>query len=238
MKVTSEKLHLFNQGLLETTTLTETVSVDFNILLPAIYPSLSKDFNEIGGIVKKMVAAATEIVAHKGLDELPFLINHQSDIVRGWGAYIIGLSPYSLEDSLELVRPLADDRNSGVKEWAWLALRKKVAGDIEQAIDFLLKWTREESANLRRFASEITRPRGVWSAHISQLRKKPELAIDLLQALNQDQAKYVQNSVGNWLNDAGKDNAFWVQELCGQWQKLNNLHTNKIIKRALRNIKH
>lgn len=236
MKINPERLILLNQGIAESSNLMETVAIDFNILFSSVYPKISRNFNDIKGITKKMVEVAQEIIKHHEYNEIPILTKHSSDIVRGWACYIIGLSPYDLETSLNMMKPLADDRNSGVKEWAWLSMRKKVAENIEYSIQILKEWARDDSANIRRFASEITRPRGVWSSHIPELKKDPNLAIELLNILNKDSAKYVQNSVGNWLNDAAKDNKSWVQELCTQWSQINHINTNKIIKRGLRNI--
>mgnify|MGYP000299424427 CR=1 FL=1 len=83
----------------------------------------------------------------------------------------------------------------------------------------------------------MTRPRGVWCSHITQLRQTPWLALNILTPLNQDKERYVQLSVGNWLNDAGKDHPLWVKNLCEEWQNITPTpETLKICKRALRNL--
>ena len=63
---------------------------------------------------------------------------------------------------------------------------------------------------LRRFTSEVTRPRGVWSRHIPLFKDQPELALALLDELAPDASRYVSTSLGNWLNDAGRSRPWWM----------------------------
>jgi hypothetical protein len=103
------------------------------------------------------------------------LSRHRSDTVRGWCAYALaGERGLALDESLSRMRVFAADAHFGVREFAWLAVRPALAAEIERGIALLTPWTREHDANLRRFASEATRPRGVWCAHIALLRREPQ----------------------------------------------------------------
>ncbi|APH54603.1 Hypothetical protein GbCGDNIH9_8551 [Granulibacter bethesdensis] len=70
------------------------------------------------------------------------------------------------------------------------------------------------------------------------LRQSPGKALPFLQPLHADSAPYVQDTVGNWLNDASKDQPDWVRSLCAQWSAENpGRATARICQRALRSIK-
>jgi len=135
------------------------------------------------------------------------------------------------------MRRFASDAHFGVREFAWLAVRPAIAADTLRAIEVLEPYTRERDASLRRFASEATRPRGVWCPHIALLRREPERGLVLLEPLRSDPEKYVRDSVANWLNDAAKDLPAFVRGVCARWQRESKTpETAYVVKRALRSI--
>ena len=231
-----------NDGTLASATLAEGLAVDFAALLGRVAPDLPADLRATvrpaDGIVARMRAAGTVLHAHYGLNGLPRFAGHASDTVRGWAAYLIAAAPgLTLAGRLRHIRPLADDPHFGVREWAWLALRDAIAEDIPTAVQLLAKWAGDASANVRRFASESTRPRGVWCAHLAALKADPALGLPLLEPLRSDPSKYVRDSVANWLNDAGKSRPDWVRDLCGRWRADSPTpETAYITTRALRSL--
>lgn len=239
-----QHLQQLNAGTTEATTLTECLAIDFEALMRAALPEVGDDaLAAIGalagsGISRRMALSAGLIRERLGDGAVATLQRHRSDTVRSWACFMIGAHPtLALEDRLAAIRPLADDPHFGVREWAWIAVRPQLAQDVAKAIALLADWTSSPSDRLRRFASEATRPRGVWCSHIVALKRDPQMALAILEPLKADPSRYVQDSVGNWLNDAAKDRPDWVRHLCASWQSgQESAATARICKRALRSL--
>jgi 3-methyladenine DNA glycosylase AlkC len=180
----------------------------------------------------------SQSIQQKDEELLTLLQQHTSDGVRCWACYFISNNPtLNVAQQLKAIYSLANDSHFGVREIAWMAIRPSIAADLKQGLALLEKWCTDKAENIRRFASECTRPRGVWCQHIDALKEKPELALPILEPLKSDTSKYVKDSVGNWLNDASKTQAKWVIALCKKWQKESKTKdTEYIIKKALRSI--
>lgn len=236
------RLALLNQGTVASATLTEGLAIDFAQLLAAAVPAIGAACLErmraqaAAGITRRMALAAQLLLEADA--DLALLQAHPSDTVRGWVCFAIADQPgLTLPQQLAALRPLADDGHFGVREWAWLALRPRLAANLADAIALLAQWTADPSERVRRFASEALRPRGVWCAHIAELKQQPQLALSLLQPLRADPAIYVQDSVANWLNDAAKSQPDWVRSLCAQWLLESPVAaTRRICQRALRSL--
>ena len=236
------RLALLNGGTVASATLTEGLAIDFTRLLAAAVPAIGAArlgrmrAQAATGITGRMALAA-QLLLDAGAD-LALLQAHPSDTVRGWVCFAIAAQPgLTLSQQLAAMRPLADDGHFGVREWAWLALRPHLAARLDEAIALLAPWTADPSERLRRFACEALRPRGVWCAHIPELKQQPQLALPLLQPLRADPAVYVQDAVANWLNDAAKSQPDWVRSLCAQWLLESPVAaTARICKRAQRSL--
>ena len=232
-------LEQLEAGTIESATLSEGLAINFVTLIRNLFPELANKAADTidpkSGITKRMAAVAQVILRTKGHNAISELTNHPSDTVRGWTAYIIAAQETELPEKLRLIQPLADDPHFGVREWAWLAVRPDIVKSPQEAISLLEPWTKNSSEFIRRFATEATRPRGVWSAHISILKETPEIGLPLLEPLNSDPSRYVQDSVANWLNDAFKSQPDWVESLCSRWEaETKSENTAYIAKRALR----
>jgi hypothetical protein len=83
------------------------------------------------------------------------------------------------------------------------------------ALPEIRRWLAAPRANLRRAASEGLRP---WTAGKRAIFvRDPELAIELLGTLKDDQSRYVQESVGNALRDIGRKHADLVVAALRAW---------------------
>jgi 3-methyladenine DNA glycosylase AlkC len=239
-----QRLATLNAGGAETTTLTECLAVDFAALLEACVPDVGAAAVDrvraarAQGISRRMALMGDILV--EGLTDggLARLQRHPSDTIRGWACFAIGARPdRPLDERLRAIRPLADDPHFGVREWAWMAVRPHMAAELEAAVALLVPWTADGSDRLRRFASESTRPRGVWCPHLPMLKRAPHLGLPILEPLRADPSAYVQDSVGNWLNDAAKDDPDWVRGVCDRWtRESQSAATRRIRRRAMRSM--
>lgn len=233
-----------NAGELEAVTLVESLSVDYGKLLQAVAPDAGDETirlmqeAQLLKITGRMKASGNILHARYGLKGIEKFAKHRSDTVRGWAAAIVSVAPkLTLKQRLAHIADLADDPNAGLREWSWMALRPHIIAELEVALKHLEDWSHDDSANIRRFASEATRPRGVWCAHIEALKSDPQRALHLLDPLHSDPSRYVQNSVANWLNDAGKSKPDFVHQTCARWQKQSkSKETQYILKRAMRSL--
>jgi 3-methyladenine DNA glycosylase AlkC len=246
-------LEKLNNGQIESANLVEWLAINQVTLLKNLLSQTERKdyfdpiYKDIENLKKQTVntvneAIGTGILVQSYLNDdteiFKLMAKHPSDTVRCWATYIIGKNDlFNLSKTLKHIQAFAADTHFGVREIAWLATRAKIANNLDESIAILAKWTTNSNENIRRFASEATRPRGVWCEHIEALKKNPELALPILEPLKADNAKYVQDSVGNWLNDASKSQPQFVIDICKKWQKESNTkETAYIIKKALRTI--
>ncbi len=241
-------LHELNHGRDETRNLCEGLAIDQAVLAAAVLPDL------LGARVARPVLAAAAALNASGMmqrmrgigiamaavspDRLKKVATHCSDMVRCWACVAtLARAGRSLPERLDDTRPFAADGHFAVRELAWMELRPHLVADLPTALGLLQAWAEDADANIRRCACEATRPRGVWCAHLKALVVDPTLAEPLLTKLCADPARYVQLSVGNWLNDAGKTHPAWIIGLAARWRRqAPGAPTEKILRRGLRRL--
>ncbi|MEK6451377.1 MULTISPECIES: DNA alkylation repair protein [unclassified Myroides] len=245
-------LEQLNRGEIESANLTEWLAIDKLLLVENVLADLKRTayipivLDGIAGLKKVTANTINQSVGHtlyqlskeRGDKELFGLLkNHKSDSVRCWATYFIQYNKEMLiSGKLKAISDFARDTHFGVREISWMAVRQDIIENLEESLNLLQEWTKDGNENIRRFASEATRPRGVWATHITELKVNPSLALPILEVLKADSSKYVRDSVGNWLNDAAKDNPLFVKEVCDEWMRENgSKETAYIIKKGTRN---
>ncbi len=246
-------LEQLNCGEIETANLVEWLAVDQTMLLQTFLKKshrlnyLKPTLQALENLQKKTVNTINQTIgeslyAQSALHSDKTLVSDMrcdpADMVRCWAVYATVQQEFkSIRELLERINIFANDTHFGVREISWLAVRAFIAQHLLLSIEVLSEWSHSPFENIRRFASEATRPRGVWCAHITELKQNPALAKSILEPLKADASKYVRDSVGNWLNDAGKSQPDYVIQLCKRWQSEGSKHeTDYIVKKALRNI--
>jgi len=204
--VPTEVLELLNAGLIESVNLCEWLIVDHAKLADTVFqqfgwndlqPDIEAALNSLKTptAMKRTVAVGAVLSQYHSsasafAQAIKSLSQHPSDTVRTWACAMIGQrKSLDLSRRLDWLRPLAADSNMGVREIAWMAVRPQVNEQLAEAIQRLQPWVLDPNDRIRRFASELTRPRGVWCAHIVKLKESPEMGLPLLQPLRSDDSK-------------------------------------------------
>jgi len=138
------------------------------------------------------------------------------------------------EISLEALKIVTQHFTS---EWAVRPFIKKYP---QQTMMFLLDCAKSDNVDIRRWASEGTRPRVPWGEQLPAFIQDPSGTREILEVLKFDAELYVRKSVANHLNDITKDNPDYVIELLNDWKQqatpadIKNL--TWVIKHALRSL--
>lgn len=249
--ISDEVLHALNTGQVPTANLNEFLAIDLTQLAPAVARDVGldpaherlQDTLAMLGSFKPMkrhgllAHALYDMAAHSDDPDTVAqrLVTHPSDVVRGWASDWVRFSGWPLARQLLAQVRFAADPHFGVREMAWAAVRDEVIAHLDEALGLLPAWALHANENIRRFACELTRPKGVWCAPIRALQAEPERALPLLEPLRADPSRYVQNSVANWLNDASKTQGPWVALVGERWLAESPCDaTRYIVRRARR----
>jgi 3-methyladenine DNA glycosylase AlkC len=231
-----ETLSALEAGAIESANLMEQIALNLDNLLLQQLPEIAGGTLAQLPLKSRMFAAADRLSTVLQPSAVLPTVGGRCDTVRAIGALAIGrnanLPP---TERLRLLRPFANDPHFAVREWAWIGLRDQLGEQLISLVPDLVLWASCPSPRVRRFASEITRPRGVWCRHLATLKGNPAIGAPLLDRLMEDSASYVQLSVGNWLNDAHWTAREWTVTYCEFWLARSDLAaTKRICQRALR----
>ncbi|WP_279045206.1 DNA alkylation repair protein [Cedecea davisae] len=101
-------------------------------------------------------------------------------------------------------------------EWA---VRPFIKTNPVETMRFLLQCAQNDNVDIRRWASEGTRPRVPWGEKLHMFITDPSGTREILEVLKFDPELFVRKSVANHLNDITKDHPDYVIELLQSWQQ-------------------
>jgi len=160
-----------------------------------------------------------------------------SDIyqARSLATFIFGRLAANSNKSLEfLKRCVSQDNDWRVQEILAKAFDRYCADvGYEQALSVIKEWLADSSPNVRRAVTEGLR---IWTGR-PHFHDHPEIAIQLLSQLRNDDSEYVRKSVGNALRDISKEHKELVRIELQQWDIANKRieQTHKLASKFLQN---
>jgi len=176
--------------------------------------------------------AADEIVAEQSAIESLLvaqqLFNSEIHQTRALATFIFGRLAANSKKSLEFLKwNVSQDKDWRVQEILAKAFDRYCA-DIgyEQTLPIIKEWLADSSPNVRRAVTEGLR---IWTGR-PYFHDHPEVAIQLLSELRNDESEYVRKSVGNALRDISKKNKELVKIELQRWDITNKQieHTYKL----------
>ena len=217
--VTEVDLKPLEAGLSETANFIEQMAIDMGRLLASVFPRLRGRSEELRSpkLIERMHAGAGILLDEHGLELFDIASQWTSDTLRGWAAIAVGSTHLELDEQLRLALRFADDHHFGVREWAWLGVHGLDSRGAWQGNRLARRSRRCRVSACPAVRVRVHPPIGVWSRHIPSLKADPSPGRALLDPLRTDPAKYVTNSVANWLNDASKTCPEWVRMVCTEW---------------------
>lgn len=150
---------------------------------------------------------------------------------RSLATFILGRLAAKSKESLELLkRRVSQDDDWRVQEILAKALDRYCADTgYEQALPVIKEWLADSSPNVRRAVTEGLR---IWTGR-PYFHDHPEVAVQLLSRLRDDESEYVRKSVGNALRDISKKHKALVRIELQRWDTANK-HVAQTHKRASR----
>lgn len=139
----------------------------------------------------------------------------------GWLLWPVGLavalrgvdegSAESFDGAMEVLRELTPRMTSE------FAIRPLLRHDLDRGLEHLLSWTADQDWNVRRLASEGSRPLLPWAERIPRLVTDPSPTLPILDALFDDPEESVRRSVANHLNDHSRAHSAFAVAAARGW---------------------
>jgi 3-methyladenine DNA glycosylase AlkD len=174
--------------------------------------------------LKDLQKAANEAVDGQPVEESIRIAKQlfESEIyqARSSATFIFGRLAVDSNETIEfLKRHVSKDNDWRVQEILAKAFDRYCADvGYEQAVPVIKEWMADSLPNVRRAVTEGLR---IWTGR-PFFRDQPEVAIQFLSQLRNDESEYVRKSVGNALRDISKKHKELVKIELQQWDITNN----------------
>ena len=162
----------------------------------------------------------------------------QVEVLEGYeGFYVLPLSTYvsryGQNDYERSIEALIEMTKRFTSEWS---IRIFLEHEQTKTLQHLHRCTQSDNCHVRRLASEGSRPRLPLGSRLHAFIQKPQLVLDLLEALKNEPTRLVQRSIANNLNDIAKDNPDDVVSFLKHWKAEGVKDVDWIIKHATRTL--
>ncbi|UOQ61860.1 DNA alkylation repair protein [Leucobacter rhizosphaerae] len=158
----------------------------------------------------------------------------------GWTLWPVGLAASwsaieadtsgAFDTAMSLMRELTPRMTSE------FAIRPLLLHDLDRGLGHLREWTDDPDWNVRRLASEGSRPLLPWGERLPALVRDPAPTLPILDALYADPEESVRRSVANHLNDHSRAHAAAVVAAARSWQERGGTDIERTVRRALRTL--
>lgn len=135
------------------------------------------------------------------------------------------------KESLELIYNIT---KRGTGEFA---IRQFIEENPKAMLSQMKKWSKDKNFHVRRLSSEGWRPRLPWAKKLDVYLDNPDPVVKILQSLNNDSSRYVQNSVANHMGDLLKLKREYTMHVLNDWGEKPTDNTKWIIRHAVRNLR-
>jgi 3-methyladenine DNA glycosylase AlkC len=116
------------------------------------------------------------------------------------------------------------------------ALRAFLNADLDRTLRTVSAWTSSPDENVRRLASEGTRPRLPWAKKVPALFARPGATRPVLDSLHGDPSEYVRRSVANHLNDVSRIDPALAVKIAGSWTADDGGQAAPVVRHGLRTL--
>ncbi len=148
------------------------------------------------------------------------LLNSEIYQARSLATFILGRLAAKSKESLAILKKrVSQDKDWRVQEILAKAFDRYCADvGYEHALPVIKEWLADFAPNVRRAVTEGLR---IWTGR-PYFQNHPEIAIQLLSQLRNDESEYIRKSVGNALCDISKKHKELIRIELQRWKIENN----------------